>query len=41
MVDALGLDNSVARRRLLLGIVTAAAKLLEADQFGPFAVEED
>jgi hypothetical protein len=41
MLDALGLDNSVARGRLLLGIVTAGARPLEVDRFGAFAVEDD
>jgi len=39
-LDTLGLDNCVARNRLLLAAVTAAARLLEADQFGPFDVED-
>ena len=41
MLDAVGLENSVARGRLLLGIVTAAARLLEVDQFRPFAIEDE
>ena len=41
MIDALGLENSVARGRLLLGIVTAGARLLEVDQYGPFMVDDE
>ena len=41
MLDSLELDNSMARGRPLLGIVTATARLLEVDQFGPFMPEDD
>ena len=33
--------SGLARNRLLLAAVAAAARLLEVDQFGPFAVEDE
>jgi hypothetical protein len=32
VLDALGLDNSLARSKVLIGAVTTAAKLLEAER---------
>ena len=38
VLDALGLENSVARSRTLIAGALAAAKLLEADQIESFAI---
>jgi hypothetical protein len=32
VLDVLGLDNSIARSKVLIGAVTIAAKLLEAER---------
>jgi hypothetical protein len=38
VLDALGLENSVARSRTLIAGALAAAKLLEAEQIESFAI---
>lgn len=40
VLDTLGLDNSVARSRVLVGAATAAAKLIEAEREASFGWEE-
>ena len=32
MLDVLGLDDSIARSKVLVGVVAAAAKLLQAER---------
>ena len=41
MLDTLGLDNSVARSRVLIGGAAAAVKLLEVERETAFAWEEE
>ena len=41
VVDALGLENSVARSRTLIAGALAAAKLLEADELASFSLDID
>ncbi len=38
-IDALGLDNSVARTRVLIAVGVAATKLLEAEELASFRSE--
>jgi hypothetical protein len=40
VLDTLGLDNSVARSRVLVGAAAAAAKLIEAEREASFGWEE-
>ena len=40
VVDALGLDNSLARSKVLIGAAGAAAKLLEADREAIYGWQE-
>ena len=40
VLDTLGLDNSVARSRVLVGAVAAAAKLIEAEREASFGWEK-
>jgi hypothetical protein len=40
VLDTLGLDNSVARSRVLVGAAAAAAKLIEAEREAGFGWEE-
>ena len=40
-IDTLGLENSVARNRVLLAAVTVGARLLEAEQLASFGFEPD
>jgi hypothetical protein len=39
VLDALGLENSIARTRVLIAVALAAARLLEAASFGSFSLE--
>jgi hypothetical protein len=41
VLDTLGLENSVARSRVLVGSVAAAAKLIEAEREARFGWEDD
>lgn len=41
VLDALGLDNSIARTRVLIAASLAATKLLEVDGLGAFRTDLD
>jgi hypothetical protein len=41
VLDTLGLDNSVARSRVLVGAAAAAAKLIEAEREATWGWEEE
>jgi hypothetical protein len=41
VLDALGLDNSIARSRILIAASLAAARLLEVDELGSVGFDLD